>query len=161
MSKARFFTPAFRSRRFGHRHLTARALVKIGLTALLGPAAIMLAVGLPFLLLGAQTEIPAFQVIGSFSGLAVLAPFVGIYAVPAALLLGAWAMRLGFAGWAVALLASVFLPLAIGLIYQLLDPTAAAIGAMLILSPIVALHALVLWCATRWIAPDTLLEADQ
>ncbi len=158
MSNPGFFNPTFRSRRFGHRHLTAGAIVKIGLATLLGPAAIMLAIGLPFLLLGAQLEIPAFQAVGSFAGLAFMALFAGIYAVPLALLLGAWAMRLGVAGWGAALLAAFFLPLGIGLIYQLLDPTAAAIGAMLILSPIVALHAIVLWCATRWIAPDALLE---
>ncbi|MEX3014591.1 hypothetical protein [Gymnodinialimonas hymeniacidonis] len=131
--------------------------MKISLITLLGPAAVMLALGLPFLLLSAQLENPALQVLGSFAGLAVMAPFVGLYAVPLALLIGAWAMRIGLAGRGVALLASVILPLGIGVIYQLLDPTAAAIGAMLILSPVVALHAMALWCATRWIAPDTLI----
>lgn len=129
----------------------------IGLITWLGPAALILLLGLPFLVTGVQSDNPAWLAISSMTGLVVLSPFVGIFAVPAALLLGVWAMRLGIAGWGSALVASVFLPFALGAFYMLLDPTAAAVVAVLILAPIVMLHAAFLWCATRWICPDALL----
>jgi hypothetical protein len=45
----------------------------------------------------------------------------------------------------------------IGALYQLMDPTAAAIGSMLVLTPFVVIHAIILWMATRLIAPESLL----
>ena len=157
---AAFFSPAFRSRRFGHRHLRASHVIKIGLATLIGPAAILMLVGLPFLLIGVQTDNAVLLAIGSTTGLAVMSPFFGIFAVPIALLSGAWAMRFGVAGWGIALLASCCLPVGIGALFQWFDPTTTAIRAMLLLTPIVVLHAAVLWCATRWICPDA-LQAPQ
>lgn len=81
-------------------------------------------------------------------------------AVPLGLLLGAWTMRYGIAGWATALATAFFAPLAlaIGLAYQLLDPTAAAIGTMLVLTLSVVILAGVMWAATRLICPQALLD---
>ncbi len=158
MSKHPFFSPAFRSRRFGHRHLTAGAIVKIGIVTWLGPAIIGLVLILPFLMTGAEPEAAIAQVILSMGGLLVLAPMVGFFAVPIALLAGAWFMRFGLAGWTVPLLVTLFGPVILGLLYQALDPTAAAIGAMLLLSPIIILHAVALWIATRLFCPAALLE---
>lgn len=155
-ARATFFSPAFRSRRFGHRQLRASHILKIGLITLLGPAVVMVLICLPFLLAGTRSENEVWMTIGSFIGLAAMSPFVGIYAVPIALLLGAWAMRFGMAGWGVVVLVTGLLPTALGVIFQLLDPTAAAVGAMLILTPIVMLHGAIMWCATRWICPDAL-----
>lgn len=156
--RAAFFSPAFRSRRFGYRQLRALHILKIGLITLVAPAAVMAVIGLPFLVLGSYTNNETLLALGSFTGLAVMSPFIGIYAVPVALLLGAWAMRFGIAGWGVAVLVTGLFPTAIGILFQLLDPTAAAVGAMLILTPVVVLHGVVLWCATRWICPDALLS---
>lgn len=153
----RFFTPRFRSRRFGHRQLRAGKVLLIGLITLLGPAALLILLGLPFLVVGTQSDNPVWAGIGTVAGLGVLSPFIGIYAVPFAMLFGAWAMRFGVAGWASALVVSALLPPALGAIYQVLDPTAAAFAPMVLLTPIVMLHAAFLWCATRWLCPDALL----
>lgn len=157
---AAFFSPVFRSRRFGHRQLRASHVIKIGFVTLLGPAVVVILICLPLLLLGTRSDNEVWMVIGSFAGLAVMSPFVGIYAVPIALLLGAWAMRFGMAGWGIAVLVAALLPIGLGVIFQLLDPTSAAIGAMLILAPVVMLHGVILWCATRWICPDALLTSQ-
>lgn len=162
MTKARtpFFSPRFRSRLFGHRNLRDSKIILIGLITWLGPAALILLLGLPFLVAGVFNDNTIWQAITSMTGLVVLSPFFGIFAVPVALLLGAWAMRFGIAGWVSAFVASAMLPTALGVMYQVLDPTAAAIVPMLILTPIVMLHAAFLWCATRWLCPDALLLSE-
>jgi hypothetical protein len=158
MSKRSFFSPTFRSRRFGHRQLTAGAIVKIGLVTWLAPALVGLVLMLPFLLTGATPESVIAEGVLSLAGLLAISPMVGIFAVPFALLFGAWFMRFGLAGWVMPLLVTMFGPLVVGLLYQALDPTAAAVGAMLLLSPIIILHAVALWVATRLFCPAALIE---
>lgn len=103
------------------------------------------------------TGVAALDMVLVYSGMMVLAPFVGIITVPLALIVGMQALRLGWAGWAMALGVSVLGPIAIGALYQVFDPTAAAVGAMLALSPVFVVHGLVLWVATRLIRPEALL----
>lgn len=158
MSKHPFLSPAFRSRRFGHRYLTAGAIVKIGIVTWLAPAMIGLVLLLPFLLTFDTPENGIAQAALSLAGLLAISPMVGLFAVPIALLLGAWFMRFGLAGWTVPLLVTMFGPVLLGLLYQALDPTAAAVGAMLLLSPIIILHAVALWIATRLFCPAALIE---
>lgn len=151
-------SPALRSRPFGHRQLRAGQVIGIGLITWLGPAglgALLVALTVPFA--PAQNPGLLFEIIGGIGGLLVFAPIYGIMAVPLALLLGGWAMRFGVAGWAVALGTAAVLPAVIGGLYQLMDPTAAAIGSMLVLTPFVLIHAIILWLATRLIAPQALL----
>ena len=101
-----------------------------------------------------------FEVMVMAGSLLLFAPVYGMLAVPLALLLGAWAMRFGVAGWVVAIATSLVMPGAIGAVYQALDPTSAAIGSMLLLTPVVTVHAVLLWIATRWLAPDALRLDD-
>lgn len=158
MTKRTFFSPAFRSRRFGHRYLSASGIVWVGLSTIIVPPILLIALGLPFYFVGTAFENETVQAFSAFMGLGFVAPFVSIFATPFALLLGAWAMRFGYAGWAVALLAGFLLPIMIGALSQALDPSTQAIGAMVLLSPIVLLHAAVLWVATRLFCPSALQE---
>lgn len=151
--------PALRSRRFGHRHLRAGHVVKIGILTLLVPAIVG---GLIIVWAAPWYDVNDFDtpwaVVSAAGGLLLLAPLYGIMLVPLGLLLGAWAMRFGVAGWVSALLATSVLPVAIGAVYQWMDPTTEAVGAMAILAPVAMVHAIVMWISTRLIAPEALLE---
>jgi hypothetical protein len=153
-----FLSPRLRSRPFGHRHLTAGSIVSIGLITWIVPPILMIVLGLPFIFIGEAVGNQNLQGIGVISGLGIAALGVGIFAVPVALLLGAWFLRFGYAGWGAALAAGCVLPTGFGVIFQILDPTTAAIGPMLLFTPIVLLHAAVLWAATRHFCPAALLE---
>ncbi len=150
-------SPTFRSRKFGHRELRARQIIAIALITWLVPPLL----GVVSVFLGSLLDQgdPQGVLLGilAMGSLLLFAPFYGLMAVPLALLLGAWAMQFGFAGWTVAVGTSAVLPVLIGALYQALDPTAAAMGAMLVLTPLVVIHAVILWLATRLIAPQSLL----
>lgn len=156
------FTPFFRSRPFGHRHLHAGAIIKVGLITWLMPslvgALIIAATAVGF---EASNFDNPWTIMATVGGIMLLAPLYGIFLVPVGLLLGAWAMRFGLAGWGVALLASVCLPMAVGWSLSLGDPMAETWTAGLVFIPIVAVHAAAMWGATRWLCPQALLQPDQ
>ncbi|PWK60701.1 hypothetical protein [Roseicyclus mahoneyensis] len=153
-----FFTPLFRSRRDGDRLLGGGQIVLIGLITWLAPALVGGSMILLITVLGMTTSPePVAGVIGAYGGMLVLAPFVGIFVVPAALVVGMWALRLGVAGWASALIAGTGVPLAVAGLIDWSDQTAAAVMAVIALTPVIVLHVLVLWSATRWLCPDALI----
>ena len=148
-----FFSPVFRSRQNGHRYLTAREVIGIGVITWLAPMALGIALIVVSFAIGGSDPgafLSGVQVIGS---LLLFAPFVGVIAVPFALLIGSWVMRIGWAGSGTAFLTSLFLPGILGGILPVFDPTSAAIGAMLALTPAVVFHAIVLWSATKMLCP--------
>ena len=127
----------------------------------LGPAMagmVIAAISWPLLGLG---ESSFLEVISVAAGMLALAPLVAIYTLPLAVLVGAWAPRLGYAGWGVALSAGLCAPTLLGGLFQVLEPTTGSIGVGLLLTPFVLVHALVMWVATRWLCPETLLDPGQ
>lgn len=157
----RFFTPALRTRRYGHRLLTARVVALVGLFTWLAPVVVGgILVGVSAILmpnLNGEAPWVVFPVAG---GLMMLAPLYGIILVPLGLLLGAWAMRFGWAGWGIAAVASVALPLVIEAVRYWANPTGEDIGALLIMIPVVVVHAAMMWIATRYLCPESLLPAS-
>lgn len=154
-----FFCPAFRSRRFGHRQLTAGVIVKIGLFTWIVPALFgFLGVGLIALLAPMADFDSPMAIIGIATGLLLFAPIYGVMLVPLGLLIGAWAMRFGIAGWASAVVFAVLLPLVFGAFFQWLDPTTQAFGAGIMMAPVMLVHAMAMWIATRYWCPEALLN---
>lgn len=153
-----FFSPIFRSRRFGHRLLAAQKVVLIGVITWLAPTLIG---GLIFALALYGYEPNNFDnpwtVVSTIGGMMLLAPLAGIMLVPLALLVGAWAMRFGVAGWATALIVAFLAPLGIGFLMQWSDPTSGAIDAMFVFVPVSLVHGAIMWIATRWLCPEALI----
>lgn len=153
------FTPALRSRPFGHRQLRAGHIVKIGLITWLAPSLIG---GLIIAATAVGFEPNNFDnpwtILATIGGIMLLAPLYGIFFVPLGLLLGAWAMRFGLAGWGVALLASVGLPMAVGLYFAMGDPSLEGWTAGFVFTPIVVVHAAAMWISTRLICPEALVN---
>lgn len=154
-----FFTPIFRSRRFGHRQLTARVVILVGLFTWLAPAllGLMLVILFSAVMPTHDFDSPLAVIVGA-GALLIFAPVYGVVLVPLGLLVGAWAMRFGIAGWGMAALVSVALPLGIGALVQWADATSAALGALIVLTPPVFFHAFAMWCATRYLCPDALFD---
>lgn len=153
-----FFAPALRSRPFGHRYLTGRVVALVALSTWLAPAALGILLILPALLIPTLQDADGPLAMIAVSGsLLLFAPVYGVVLVPVGLLLGAWAMRFGLAGWAIALGTSICLPLAIGAVFQWADPTTDAHGAFLVMTPVAVVHAAIMWCTTRYLCPEALL----
>lgn len=154
-------SPAWRSAKAGQLALGTRQIVGIGAITLILPPM----VGVMGLLIGrmfgqdmpAGDVSPAVDVALAFSALLAVSIFYGIVLVPAGLLIGALAMRVGFAGWIVAIGLSLVLPLGLGGLVRLSDPTSSAFGIMSIISPISGFYGLTMWVATRLICPRALL----
>ncbi|ABD56074.1 hypothetical protein [Jannaschia sp. CCS1] len=153
------FTPALRSRPYGHRYLRAGRVVLIALVTLLVPSLLGLAIiaGASFRYVASDFDNP-WTVISTIGGILLLAPVYGIFLVPFGLLLGAWAMRWGLAGWVYALGTAVALPMGIGALFGASDPTLEAWQAGVVLVPVTISHAAVMWMATRLLCPDALLD---
>ena len=93
-----------------------------------------------------------------------VAPIVTIFAVPLAILVGIWALRLGWAGWAMSLLVPVVLIGLFMLVYAHMDTgymPSEYVEPGLVFSFSGALHGLVMWLCLRWRRPDTLAPRQQ
>lgn len=148
--------PHWRTAPLGHRHFTLLRVAGVFAITWLAPALIGgvwigIFFGLSHVVLPAQE---ALESIGTVGSLLLLSPLVSFYILPFALLAAGWAMRLGWGGSLVAALGGLVLPGLLGMLYQLWDPTAAAIGAMLVLTPVVFVHAMVLWLTCRMLVPE-------
>lgn len=156
----KFFAPTFRSRRYGHRMLSAGVIVKVGLFTWLTPAlvgALCLAITVPF---APATDFDSpWSFIGAMAGFLLFSPIYGIMLVPLGLLVGAWAMRFGVAGWASAVCFALGIPLGFGALFQLVNPSTEGLGMGLIMAPVVLVHALAMWIATRYVCPQALFPA--
>lgn len=154
-----FFTPVFRSRSFGHRFLTADIVVKVGLVTWLAPALVgLVLLGITVPLAPAMDFDSPWFLLTVLPATLLMSPIYGLLLVPLGLLIGGWAMRFGVAGWGMAALASFGLPLMIEGVRYLANPTGDDIGATLIFIPVVFLHAVMMWVATRFWCPRALLE---
>lgn len=155
----KFFSPTFRSRRFGHRLLTARVVMLVGLFTWLTPALVgIIALAVFSVVLPVHDFDSPWAVVGATSGLLIFAPVYGVILVPFGLLIGAWAMQFGIAGWASALVACFVIPLAIGGLFQWVDPTGQALGALALMIPVTLVHASAMWIATRYLCPQSLMD---
>ena len=150
------FRPYWRTLRNGHRHFNLGRLAGVFAIAWLVPGLIGavltgLLLGLSHLIAAAENALAPFGALGS---LLLLSPLASFYVLPFALLTTGWAMRLGWGGSGVAALGGLVLPVAFGAAYQALEPTAAAVGAMAVLTPLVLVHAVILWLACRFLVPE-------
>jgi hypothetical protein len=153
------FAPTLRSRPFGHRHLRAGQIVLIGLATWLLPAL------LGGVLVVAGTLLPGSEgpgdsvgeIIMGLGGLLLFAPLYGIMAVPAALIVGTIALRVGYAGWSIALGLPLLVAALLCVLILASGSPASELIVVWVLGGIVLIHALTLWVSTRLIAPDALL----
>lgn len=154
-----FFSPTFRSRRFGHRLLSAGVITKVGLFTWIVPALIgALGLGLSVLMAPLADFDSPWAIIGAAFGFLLFSPIYGVLLVPLGLLIGAWAMRFGIAGWASAVGFSVLAPLGFGALFQWLDPSVEHLGIGAIMVPVVLIHAMAMWIATRHLCPQALFQ---
>jgi len=169
VSGTRFWAPVWRSRPQGHRHLRLVRFLAVGGLTLVLPALVMFLLSLPFGILARPDRIEAASGLaqGLYEGVAVVmflvvfAPIYGIVLVPLAMACLAVAMRLGYAGWAVAGLAALVCAALLGAGFALADGEAGLSPLALFMVPVTLVHALVLWGGTRWLLPETLLPAPE
>jgi len=170
MSAAGFWSPAWRSRPKGHKHLKVVRFLLIGLATLVLPSLTMQILSVPFgMLTDASREalksVPTDSIVAGIATvmlLTVFAPLYGLVLVPVGMALFVIAMRFGTAGWGVAGVASLVFAGILGNLFR----TAGAEGGTVFLFmgfmvPIVLFHAAVLWGLTRWLLPETLLPAPE
>lgn len=159
-----FWHPIFRSRRFGHRRLRGNNVIAIGFLTVLMPPIFAAAILLPIALIldwGRWTfEISNASFLGEFAILVAYSPFVSFIAVPIALLLGAFALRIGFAGWGVALCTALMRSALLGFGAMRGVWSSDSVTATSMLAMISNFHAAAMWIATRRICPDALLPDE-
>jgi hypothetical protein len=149
----------FRSRVKGHRMLSGKAIVLIGLITLCVPA-ILGGIAASFVALVDQYFVSirdSIDAVGVFALILVFSPIYGIVLVPLGMCIMGVAMRFGYAGWATAMLTAgvgcfVFVAVQSGPISQLSRLYAEA----LLFVPICVIYATIMWCSALWICPDAL-----
>lgn len=157
----KFFTPTFRSRRYGDRFLKARDVFLVGLVTWLTPALVgVLFLGVTVLLPPTADFDSPWAIVGIAAGFLLFSPIYGVVLVPLGLLLGAWAMRLGYAGWTSAVGSAILIPVGGGALFYLINPQTEGIGIGLIIAPVVLVHALAMWSATRYFCPKSLMDPE-
>lgn len=153
----RFFSPTFRSRPFGHRLLTSRIVVLVGLFTWLTPALFGLLMVLISAVLLPPTDYDSpWFALSAIGGFLIFAPIYGIVLVPLGLLIGAWAMRFGVAGWASMVTACIALAVVFAGLFQWLIPENQSFDGLVLFLPIVLVHAIAMWIATRYLCPQAL-----
>lgn len=151
---------AFRTLKGADQLLRFSDFAFVGLMTWLVPAVFgaLIALGATLWQSTSQNYSDGAAVIGMIGGLLLMAPLVTIFIVPVSLLVGAWARRLGWAGWGMAALIAAFGPIPIVALYASAEPD--PLRTLAVYSGAIAvpalLHAAVMWSALRWKRPDVL-----